>query len=160
VPTNGATPASEPAVPAAAPAGWDKVETSTEDEPLEWGGVDYMVVNGEKPVSVAELVEQAGEPIEVAPAKPKAKRQRKPKADKPAKPADKAKSGNQAPKQGKGAEMIAALKQRWMPVPDLLKSTGWLPHTLRGYITCTAKAEGWTLERDRVDGVTRYRITV
>jgi hypothetical protein len=38
--------------------------------------------------------------------------------------------------------------------------TGWLPHTLRGYISRTAKAEGWTLERDKVDGVTCFRIRV
>jgi hypothetical protein len=35
-----------------------------------------------------------------------------------------------------------------------------LPHTLRGYITRTAKADGWTLERDGIEGVTRYRIKV
>jgi hypothetical protein len=54
--------------------------------------------------------------------------------------------------------LIAAFKAGWQPVPKPLKMTGWLPHTLRGYITRTAKAEGWTLERDRFDGVTRYRI--
>jgi hypothetical protein len=56
--------------------------------------------------------------------------------------------------------VFAALKERWVPVPELLEFTGWLPHTLRGYISRTAKAEGWTLERDKVDGVTRYRIKV
>jgi Protein of unknown function (DUF3489) len=166
VAANVETPASEPAAQAATPAGWDKVETSTEDEPFEWAGVDYMVVNGVKPV---ELVEQAGEPIEVAPAKAKVERKRSrksPSADKPesrrapTKPAAKSKTGNQAPKEGKGASLIAALKKGWQPVPELLKTTGWLPHTLRGYITRTAKAEGWTLERDRVEGVTRYRIKV
>jgi hypothetical protein len=82
-------------------------------------------------------------------------------ADKPAaKPAAKAKADNQAPKEGKGAAMIADLKGRWIPVPELLEFTGWLPHTLRGYISRVAKAEGWTLERDKVDGVTCYRIKV
>jgi hypothetical protein len=56
--------------------------------------------------------------------------------------------------------MFADLKQRWIPMPELLEFTGWLPHTLRGYISRTAKAEGWTLERDKVDGVTCYRIKV
>jgi hypothetical protein len=56
--------------------------------------------------------------------------------------------------------MIAALKERWIPMPELLAFTGWLPHTLRGYISRVAKAEGWTLEHDRVDGVTHYRIKV
>jgi Protein of unknown function (DUF3489) len=150
-PTNGATPISEPAVPA--------------DEPLEWGGVDYMVVTGVKPIDLGELV---GETV-AAPAKPKAKRQRKPKVAERRQPAkspgaDKRaatdKPKNQAPKEGKGAAMLADLKERWIPVPELLEFTGWLPHTLRGYISRTAKAEGWTLERDKVDGVTCYRIKV
>jgi hypothetical protein len=68
-----------------------------------------MVVNGEKPA----------EPVEVAPAKP-AKRKRE--------------TSNQAPKEGKGASLIAALKADWQPFPKLLEMTGWLKHTLRGYI--------------------------
>jgi hypothetical protein len=39
----GETLTSEPAVPA--------------DEPIEWGGYDYMVVNGVKPVELSNLVE-------------------------------------------------------------------------------------------------------
>jgi hypothetical protein len=75
-----------------------------------------MVVNGVKPVELSKLVDRL-EPVETvdaavaAPAKPKADRQSKPKADKPAaKPAAKAKADNQAPKEGKGAAMIADLK--------------------------------------------------
>jgi Protein of unknown function (DUF3489) len=144
-PANGATSVSEPAAPA--------------DEPLDWAGVDYMVVNGETPVKVADLVEQDGEPIEAAPAKPKAKRQRKPKAEKPkVKREPTGDTKNAAPKAGKGAELIAELKRGWLSVPQMLQATGWLKHTLRGYISRIAKAEGWTLERDKVDGVTRYRI--
>ena len=146
VPANGEALTSAPAAPA--------------DEPIEWGGYDYMVVNGEK---AAELVEQAGEPIEVAPAKPKRQRKpkaEKPKADKPAKPAAKGKTDNRAPKEGKGSSLLAAVKADWQPVPKLLEMTGWLPHTLRGYLSRTVKAEGWTLDRDKVDGVTRYRIKV
>jgi hypothetical protein len=46
------TPGSEPTVPA--------------DEPIEWGGYDYMVVNGVKPVELAKL---ADEPVVATPAK-------------------------------------------------------------------------------------------
>jgi hypothetical protein len=158
-PAAAGTPASEPAVPA--------------DEPIEWGGYDYMVVNGVKPVELAKLADEPADvPVVTAPAKP-AKRQRKPKADKPAKPArpkaDKPKAGepapedkpkNQAPKRGKCADLIAALKSGWQPMPKLLERTGWLPHTMRGYISRVAKAEGWTLEYDKADGVVRYRIKV
>jgi hypothetical protein len=72
-----------------------------------------MVVNGEQPVAAVDLVPGEtyiatvapnGIVSSVAPAKPA--RQRKAKADKPAKPAKpatKAETGNQAPKEGKGA---------------------------------------------------------
>ena len=53
-----------------------------------------------------------------------------------------------------------ASRRRGIPVPELLEFTGWLPHTLRGYLSRTAEAEGWTLEREKVDGVTRCRIKV
>lgn len=36
------------------------------DEPIEWGGYDYMVVNGVKPVELAKL---ADEPVVATPAK-------------------------------------------------------------------------------------------
>jgi hypothetical protein len=126
-------------------------------------------VNGVKPIELAKLADEPVDEAVAAPAKPKAKRQRKPKIAERRQPAksqraDKAaatgRSKNQAPKEGKGATMLADLKERWIPVPELLEFTGWLPHTLRGYISRTAKGEGWILEREKVDGVTRYRIKV
>jgi Protein of unknown function (DUF3489) len=116
-----------------------------------------MVVNGVKQVELAKLAHEPVDEAVTAPTKPKAKRQRQPSAGKPA-PGDKPK--NQAPKEGKDAAMLAELKERWIPFPELLEFTAWLPHTLRGYISRIAKAEGWTLERDKVDGVTCYRIKV
>ena len=57
VTANGETLASEPAVDA--------------DEPIEWGGYDYMVVSGEKPVDLAKLAEEPVDVTAAAPAKPK-----------------------------------------------------------------------------------------
>jgi len=52
-----------------------------------------------------------------------------------------------AAKEGKCANLIAAVKADWQPFPKLLAMTGWLPHTMRGYIYRVGKAEHWTVDR-------------
>jgi hypothetical protein len=41
---------------------------------------------------------------------------------------------------------------------ELVKATGWLPHTTRAALT-GLKKKGYTLARDKRDDVTCYRIT-
>jgi hypothetical protein len=62
----------------------------------------------------------------------------------------------------KGA-LLAMLNGKGATVDELCKATGWLPHTLRARISGVAKpkskgGEGLKIERERVDGVTSYRI--
>lgn len=59
--------------------------------------------------------------------------------------------------------MLAMLKGNGATVEELTKATGWLPHTLRARISnvCKAKKDGGMgikIERERVDGVTSYRL--
>lgn len=62
----------------------------------------------------------------------------------------------------KNATLMAMLK-KGATVDDLTKALGWLPHTLRARISRLHKpkskgGEGLKIERERVDGVTSYRI--
>jgi hypothetical protein len=41
-------------------------------------------------------------------------------------------------------------------IEELTGSTGWQPHTTRAALTGLRKS-GLTIEKDKVDGVTRYR---
>jgi hypothetical protein len=161
---NGELPKDEPAETVAEPA------PSLSAAGLVPGETYIATVEHNGVVSSVEPVE----PVAAPPAKPaKAKRERKakvaarqqpeksPSDDKSEAPSDtKSKAHNNAPKAGKGAELLALIKTDWQPVPELLKLTGWLPHTMRGYIYRVAKAERWTVERKRDDGVSYYRITV
>jgi Protein of unknown function (DUF3489) len=113
------------------------------------------VVTATKPVKLAELAKHKRQRTsKVAERRQPAK---SPSADKPAATG---KTKNAAPKAGKGAELLGELKRGWLSVPQMLEFTGWQKHTLRGYVSRTAKAEGWTLEHERRDGVTHYRIKV
>lgn len=58
----------------------------------------------------------------------------------------------------KREQLVSTLNAGWVSVPDLLSRTGWQAHTLRGAISTLAKANGLTVERRRLDGVTSYRI--
>mgnify|MGYP000904758583 FL=1 len=63
----------------------------------------------------------------------------------------------------KTAKLIEMLKGKGATVEQLTKATDWLPHTLRARISnlCKAKKDGGLglkIERERVDGVTSYRI--
>lgn len=43
-------------------------------------------------------------------------------------------------------------------IDELVKATQWLPHTTRAVLSGLRK-RGYQLDRQRQDGVTRYRIT-
>lgn len=72
---------------------------------------------------------------------------------------DKAANGSGA---DKNATLLSMLK-KGATVEELTKALGWLPHTLRARISRLNKpkskgGEGINIERERVDGVTSYRI--
>jgi hypothetical protein len=55
--------------------------------------------------------------------------------------------------------VIALLKrENGASLFDIVDATGWLPHTSRAALT-GLKKKGYSLEKGKVDGVTRYRIT-
>ncbi len=64
-----------------------------------------------------------------------------------------------APKpETKSEQVIALLKRKnGATLEDLVAATGWLPHTARAAMT-GLKKKGHTIERSKVDGVSRYSI--
>lgn len=144
---------------------------SVVSEPIEWAGKRLLFVNGSSepnpedewqdfPPAAAPEPGPVEPEVEPEPTKPKRSRepvpegQRKHRRDDPnAKP---------APKSGKTAELIAALRADWQSVATMLDMTGWQRHTLRGYISRVAKHAGWILQRQ--DGESwqsnMYRIRV
>ena len=63
----------------------------------------------------------------------------------------------------KNATLLKMLAGKGASVPALTKELGWLPHTLRARISRLSKSksrggEGLKIERERVDGITTYRI--
>jgi hypothetical protein len=105
-----------------------------------------------------EVPAEARQPT--APAKPAPKRKRGPKA------ADKAPARKRKPTtmtwppqaDTKGHRVFEAIKSNGgATAEDLLELTGWLPHTLRGWVSYANKA-GAGIGSTRVDGVTRYRL--
>ena len=64
-----------------------------------------------------------------------------------------------APREAKIDQVIKLLKRKdGATLDQLVKATGWQPHTTRAAIT-GLKKKGYTIEREVVDGTSRYRIT-
>ena len=63
------------------------------------------------------------------------------------------------PRQSKIGGVIALLeREQGATLDEMVKATGWLPHTTRAALT-GLKKKGHTIERDKRDDVTSYRIT-
>ena len=59
----------------------------------------------------------------------------------------------------KTGQIISLMKRKnGATLDDLVRATGWLPHTARAAMT-GLKKKGHTIERSKVDGVSRYSIT-
>ena len=87
----------------------------------------------------------------------------KPKMTKAAKGAEKPKSSNSGPVTPKGEnktdKLIALLKrQGGATLTDITGTTSWLPHSARAMLTGLRK-KGFTIDKSKVDGTTRYAIT-
>ncbi len=65
-----------------------------------------------------------------------------------------------APKRETKADKVIGLLKRveGATLEEVVQTTGWLPHTARAAMT-GLKKKGHTIERIRVDGVSRYAIT-
>lgn len=64
-----------------------------------------------------------------------------------------------APKRETKNDKVLALltRENGATLEDLVAATGWLPHTARAAMT-DLKKKGHTIERIKVDGVSRYSI--
>jgi hypothetical protein len=63
------------------------------------------------------------------------------------------------PRQTKIGGVIALLeREQGATLDEMVKATGWLPHTTRAALT-GLKKKGHTIERDKRNDVTCYRIT-
>ena len=61
--------------------------------------------------------------------------------------------------EGKNEKVIALLKREGgASLDEITKATGWLPHSARAVLTGFRK-KGFTIEKAKVDGVTRWSIT-
>lgn len=58
----------------------------------------------------------------------------------------------------KTEELLKRLTEGWNDAPVLMARFGWGTHTLRGAISTLAKKHGLKIERQRIDGVTSYRV--
>lgn len=73
----------------------------------------------------------------------------------PGKPAQKA---AQAPVATKKEQVLTLLRREGgATLEEVVQETGWLPHTARAVFTGLRK-KGFSVERTRADGVTRYAI--
>jgi pyruvate/2-oxoglutarate dehydrogenase complex dihydrolipoamide acyltransferase (E2) component len=84
-----------------------------------------------------------------------------PKASKPdPQPAPKATKAPRAAREGdpKRDRLIAMLAD-WTPISELMSAMGWQAHTVRGALSTAAKTRGIKIERQRVAGVTSYRVS-
>jgi threonine dehydrogenase-like Zn-dependent dehydrogenase len=62
------------------------------------------------------------------------------------------------PKPQKTEKVLEFLKRtEGATLDDLVEATGWLPHTTRAALT-GLKKKGHTIERTKVDGVSRYAV--
>ena len=69
------------------------------------------------------------------------------------------KKAKAAPKPNKTEKVLALLARTGgATLNELVEATGWLPHTTRAALTGLRK-KGHTIERAKVDGVSRYAAT-
>ncbi len=69
------------------------------------------------------------------------------------------KSRSAARPEKKTDKLIALLKRAdGASLGDIIEVTCWLPHSARAMLTGLRK-KGFTLDKNKVEGVTRYRIT-
>jgi hypothetical protein len=81
------------------------------------------------------------------------KRERKSKKTKPAKKAGRAKKAAAKPKAdraNKKAEVIAMMKRaKGATLPEIMKATGWQPHTVRGFVSILGSKGGEKIESSK-----------
>jgi hypothetical protein len=83
---------------------------------------------------------------------PATKRPRKAKKAKPAKKAGRTKPASKpnADRTNKKAEVIAMMKRaKGATLPEIMKTTGWQPHTVRGFVSIAGSKRGEKIESSK-----------
>ena len=103
----------------------------------------------------------SGNKPEPTAAKPKRERKaKKAKAAKKAGPAKKAASKPKADRANKKAEVIAMMKRaKGATLAEIMKATGWQPHTVRGFVSILGSKGGEKIESSKnAAGERTYKI--
>ena len=102
-------------------------------------------------MSTIDAENQAGKPApEAAQAKGGRKPTRKGKAAKKARQPKKAASKPQANRANKKAEVIAMMKRaKGATLAEIMKTTGWQPHTVRGFVSILGSKGGEQVESSK-----------
>jgi hypothetical protein len=97
---------------------------------------------------------------EPAAAKPKRKPGKKAKSPKKAARAKKPASKPKADRTNKKAEVIAMMKRaKGATLPEIMKATGWQPHTVRGFVSILGSKGGEKIESSKnAAGERTYKI--
>ena len=111
---------------------------------------------------ISDTIENiAGPELGTAHAKGKAKGAKKAKA--PEKPgrAKRAVAKTKAERPNKKAEVIALMKRtKGATLAEIMKATGWQPHTVRGFVSILGSKGGEKVESSKTpEGARTYRIT-
>ncbi len=88
----------------------------------------------------------------------KAKAAKPAKAKKPGKATKVAKKPRAKREGDPKKDRLVAMLADWTSIDYLMAQLDWQAHTVRGALSTAAKVRGITIERQRVDGVTSYRI--
>ena len=90
----------------------------------------------------------------------KASAPQSPKSVAPRRKAALATSRTDAPRVTKQATLLLLLgRSEGASIDDMMQATGWLPHSVRGFLAGTVKKQGLPLTSRKADGgVRRYRI--
>jgi hypothetical protein len=104
--------------------------------------------------------ETTSTPAAEAPATKGPRRAKKAKLAKKARAAKKAASKPKADRTNKKAEVIAMMKRaKGATLPEIMKATGWQPHTVRGFVSILGSKGGEKIESSKnAAGERTYKI--
>ena len=135
--------------------------TETNDTAATMAAPGAPVASG-RAVAKAEASQKKGtprRPKKAAGGKVKAASKRKPKVAKTVKPAGTTKSA--APRaESKSAQILTLIgRAKGATLAEIQKTTGWQPHSVRGFLSTAAKKQGLQIESTKTEGGDRvYQI--
>jgi len=123
-----------------------------------------MTCHDRKPVKENSMSDNAIDSVKATPepaaVKPERKPGKKPKSPKKAARAKKAATNPKADRTNKKAEVIAMMKRaKGATLAEIMKATGWQPHTVRGFVSILGSKGGEKIESSKnAAGERTYKI--